>query len=193
MRLELLDEFLESARVLALELHPGRPFAVLRAGRRHALGIERLRRSLAFGAELVLLARLGAVAAARDNERPRAVRMREADVQGREPAHGEPDHVRLVDLQVIEDCDDVVARSGLRVFLDVVGNVRRRIAAGVVRDAAVAPREVPQLRLPAPVVAGELVHEDHRVAAAGLLVVELHTVARGRVGHAVLRSGEREG
>jgi hypothetical protein len=41
-------------------------------------------------------------------------------------------------------------------------------------------------------VAGKFVHEDDRVAAAGLFVIELDAVAGGRVGHRVLRGREGE-
>ncbi len=85
--------------------------------------------------------------------------------------------------QRIEHAADVVARARLRVALDILGHVGGRIAARVVGDAAVAAREVAQLRLPAAVVAGELVHEHDRRAAAGLLVVELDAVVGGKLRH----------
>ena len=80
------------------------------------------------------------------------------------------------DAERVEHAADVVARARLRVALEVLGHVGGRIAARVVGDAAVAAREVAHLRLPAAVVAGELVHEDDRRAAAGLLVVQLDAV-----------------
>src|SRR5262249_55650115 len=40
-----------------------------------------------------------------------------------------------------------------------------------------------QLRLPTPVVAGKLVHEDDGNAAANLLVVELHMIIGREMGH----------
>src|SRR5207245_2325396 len=59
---------------------------------------------------------------------------------------------------------------------------RRRVAAGVVSDRPVAPREELHLRPPRPVITGELVHEDERRPLASLFVVQLDAVDR-RVGH----------
>ena len=85
--------------------------------------------------------------------------------------------------QRIEHPPDVVAGARLRVFLASVGHVGRRIAARVEGDAAIAPREEPQLGLVAAVVAGKFVHEDDRVAGAGLLVIKADAVIGGDVGH----------
>src|SRR6185312_552891 len=47
----------------------------------------------------------------------------------------------------------------------------------------VALAELAQLRLPAAMVGGELVHEQDRRTLPDLLVIELHLVGRRRVGH----------
>src|SRR6266852_458704 len=60
----------------------------------------------------------------------------------------------------------------LRVRLYVVENVRRRIAARVEGDRAVAAGEEAHLEMPAPVIAGELVDEDQRQALPRFLVVD---------------------
>src|SRR3954465_2821123 len=65
----------------------------------------------------------------------------------------------------------------------VGGNVGRMIAAERKSDAAIAPREIAHLRLPRAPVAGELVPEQKRRAAAPLLVMQAHVVAGGGEGH----------
>src|SRR3990170_4280076 len=111
---ELVGELAPAAWILVLVLHARRPEPVL-GGRRRPVGLEALRRGLALGAELLLFAGLRAVPAAADDQRPRPVRMREAHVQGREPAHRQADDVRAVDPEMVEDRDDVVARTRLLV------------------------------------------------------------------------------
>jgi hypothetical protein len=64
-----------------------------------------------------------------------------------------------VQVQMIEHGGDVVGRPVLRIFPHILRHVRRRIAAGVVDDSVVALAEMAQLRLPAPEVVGEFVHE----------------------------------
>ena len=61
-----------------------------------------------------------------------------------------------------EHSDRVGDRPLLGVRLRVGGHVRRRVAAGRVGDAAIGRREEPHLRLPAPVVTGELMDEQQR-------------------------------
>src|SRR5690606_24597703 len=62
-------------------------------------------------------------------------------------------------------------------------HVRGRVTACVEGNAAIAPREKAQLRLPAARVAGKFVHEDEGEALAGLLVVEAGAVAGSGKGH----------
>ena len=100
-----------------------------------------------------------------------------------ERAHRQPDHVRALDAERIEHAARVVARSRLGVALDLRRHVGRRIAARVVRDAAVAARKMPQLRLPASAIAGELVHEEDRGSRAGLLEKQPDAVVRGDCWH----------
>src|SRR5262249_59233644 len=99
-------------------------------------------------------------AGAGDDQGQRPVRVPEAEVQGREAAHGEAADMGLLDLEPVEYTPDVLGRTLLRVRLDVVGHVRGRIAARVERDRAVAAREEARLQMPAAVIAGELVDED---------------------------------
>src|SRR5204862_508676 len=58
----------------------------------------------------------------------------------------------------------------------VLRHVRRRVAARVERDRAIAAREEASLKMPAPGVAGELVDEDERHARALILVEEIDGV-----------------
>ena len=109
-------------------------------------------------------------------------------MQRRQCAHRTPDHMRLVDLQRIQHRADVVAGARLRIHGHVLRHVGGRPAARIEGDASVAPREIAHLRLPAAVVAGKLVHEHDRHAAAGFLVVELHAVVGGEMGHRCYRS-----
>ena len=100
-------------------------------------------------------------------------------MQCREPAHRDADDMRLCDAEPVEHVADVVARPLLRVSPPILRHVGRRIAARVERDNAVAPREKPQLRLVAAVIAGEFVHEHDRVAGPGLFVIEPDAVVGG--------------
>ena len=131
---------------------------------------------LGLGAELFAAVGLGAVAAAGDHQRTRHFRIAQAEMEGREAAHGETHDMGPRDAQVVEHRLDVGGCAGLGVTARVVGHLRGRVAAGVGGDATIAAREVAHLRLPAAMVAGELVHEDHRLAAPGLLEVQLDPV-----------------
>src|SRR5207302_2183684 len=93
---ELLREFRPAARILVLELHARRAEGVF-ARRFGPVRLERGGGRFALGTELVLLVRLGAVAAAGDDERARALRVRNAYMQRREAAHREADDVRALE------------------------------------------------------------------------------------------------
>src|SRR5258708_26145463 len=73
---------------------------------------------------------------------------------------------------MVQHRDDVIPRMRLRIARAVLRYVGGRKAARVVGDAAEVAREEAQLRLPAAVIAGELVHEHERRAAAALLVIQ---------------------
>src|SRR5258706_16291632 len=82
---------------------------------------------------------------------------------------------------MVQHRNDVIPRMRLGVARSIFRHVGGRKAARVVGDAAEVAREEPQLRLPAAVIAGELVHEHERRAAAALLVIQ--------AGGALLRGG----
>ena len=109
--------------------------------------------------------------------------MREADMDGGEAAHAQAHDMGALDAEMVEDGDGVCHRVVLAVSVRVLRHVGRRIAAGVIGDAAVAPREMAELRLPAHVVAREFVDEEHRMARPGLFVIEPGSVRRRRIGH----------
>jgi hypothetical protein len=179
--LELAQVLLERARILRLELHPLRAAAIGLDEACDAFALDQLRILLRRRLELLVLRRMRAVAAARHGNRGRAVAVRHPEVQRGKRAHGKADYVRALDAERVEHAADVVPGAGLRVALEVLGHVGRRVAARVVRNAAVAARKVAHLRLPAAVVAAELVHEHDRRAAARLLEIELDAVV-GREG-----------
>src|SRR2546422_452207 len=120
-----------------------------------------------------------AVAAAGDGEGKRAIAVHHAEMQRRKGAHRQPDDVRALDAERIEHAADVVAGTRLRVALELLRDVGGRIAARVIRDAAIAAREMAQLRLPAAMIARELVDEHDGCARAGVFIVEPHAVVRG--------------
>src|SRR5207244_220491 len=72
-------------------------------------------------------------------------------------------------VEILDEGEVVVGRA-------VGGHARRGVAAVVVGDHAVAPREVAHLRLPRAVIARELVAPDERKPTAGLLVVQVDSV-----------------
>ena len=104
-------------------------------------------------------------------------------MDGGEAAHAQAHHVGALDAQMVEDGDGVRHRKVLAVGVGILRHVRGGIAAGVVGDAAVAPREVAQLRLPARVIAREFMNEEQRITGPGLLVIEPGSVRRLRMGH----------
>ena len=119
---ELVVEFLEAARVLHLERN---------ARRAHAVGFRDARRSRACRIPSRSLRRRRGTppgrprsepdAGAGERQRERALRILDADAERRVAAHRQPDDVRLVDLQVIQHRDHVVA--------EFLVTVRRRASA----------------------------------------------------------------
>src|SRR6266567_4380646 len=181
---ELISELPPAARVLVLELHARRPERIAHSSLRHADFLEAPRGGLGLGGELRPLVGRRPVAATSDYQRTSAIGIGEAEMQRRKTAHGQADHMRLVDLERIDDRLDVITCALLRVSFAVVRHVGGRIAAGIERDAAIAAAEIAHLRFPGPAVACEFVDEDDRDARSDLLVKELHAVVGGEMGHA---------
>src|SRR4249919_1691575 len=187
---EDLHEFGITARILVLMGLTRRAVGVTRCGGpdvsrgKHLAGLSRCRAGILHD----LLVRARSVAAACGRHRNAALRMSDADVQRRKRAHRMADDVRFVDLERIHHGDDVFVEAILAVFVRVVWNIRWRIAALAVGDAAVRPRETPHLRLPGAVVCRIFMHEDDRRALPCLLVVEPRPVSRGDMRHHALHS-----
>ena len=77
------------------------------------------------------------------------MRIAQPEMQRCEAAHRAADDVRLANLEMAQDAGDIVRRDRLRVLRAGFRHLRGRVAARVVRDAAVAAAEVTDLRLPA--------------------------------------------
>src|SRR5262245_9384894 len=106
-------------------------------------------------------------------------------MQRSKAAHGQPDHVRLVDLESIDYRLDVFTGALLRVFFAVVRYVRGGIAACIECNAAIPAGKMTHLRFPRPAVAREFVNEDNRNVRSDLLVKELDAVVGSEMRHAV--------
>src|SRR5262249_4580261 len=109
--------------------------------------------------------------------------MSQAEMQRGKAAHRQSDDVRLLFTEAVEHGEDIVGGASLGIRRDVLGYIGRREAARIESDRAIALAEVPQLRFEASDVAGELMHEDHRTAIAGLLEIQAYTIVRHRIGH----------
>ena len=77
---------------------------------------------------------------------------------------------------VSQDCGYVIGKVGVVVGSLILGDIRRRIATGGVRDAAIVAREITHLGFPLPMVRGELVHEYDRIPGPGFFDVELYSI-----------------
>ena len=108
-------------------------------------------------------------------------------MQRGEPAHRKPDNMGLVDPEMVQHRGNVVRRPRLRIVSHGVGHVRWRISPRGIGDGAIALAEMPHLRLPGAMVAGELMHEDDRCARAGLFVMQANAVIG--LSHAALITG----
>ena len=179
----------EAARIFVLELHPGRTESVFLSERFHARGAQTRGYDFGLSAEALAFLRGRAIAAAADAQRKRAVRVAKAKMQCRKSSHRKADDVGFRQAEMIEHRGDVVRSARLGVRACGVGDVRGRIAPRVKGDAAVTLSEVAQLRLPAAMIPGELVHKNNCGTGAGLLVMQPHAVVGGGKGHLVILSG----
>ena len=88
------------------------------------------------------------------------MRVVNAEVKRGKSAHREPDDMRLVDLELVQDVYRVIDCAPLRIFLDRIRNLGWRISPRIVGDAAVAASKIPHLKLPGAIVAGKFVDEQ---------------------------------
>src|SRR5581483_2560381 len=178
-------ELRKAARILVLESLPHRRIGIFRSGGDDALFREHLPGLGGHRLHRFALRDVGrrAPATAGSGHRDASLRVPHAHMQRRVGAHGMADDVRLRELECIHERDDVVARDVLPVPLGIARHIGRRIAALAVGDAAMRAREMPQLRLPAAIVAGIFVHENDRRALPGLFVIEADAVGSRDVRH----------
>src|SRR6516164_1768658 len=181
---QLIDELAPAAGILVLELNARRSKPVGFGAGRHAHILEAARGGFGLGGELRPPVGRGAVAATGNDQRTRAIRIGEAEMQSGKTAHRQADHVRFVDLKRIRDGPDVVARALLRVLFGTLRHVGGGIAARIECNAAISWAKMPYLRLPRPAVAGKFVDEDNRNVRSGFLEKEPDAIVRSKVGHA---------
>src|SRR5262245_58048069 len=101
-----------------------------------------------------------------------------------EAAHRQSNNVRAVDAEMIEYRADVVGGAALRIGGLTFRHVGGRIAPRVEPNAAVPLAEMPHLELPAPMIASELMHEDHRLSGTCLLIIQTDSIFGHSVRHA---------
>ena len=161
------------ARALAQQLGAGRAVADLLGHRRHAVGDEPLGDGAGDARPVGALGRAGARPGAGGHDGRGPLGVAQAELQHGVAAHAQPDDVGAVDAEPVEHGEEVGDGVLPAVLVAVLGDVRRRVAPGVVGDAAVGAREPADLRLPLAVVGSELVDEHDRVPGPGLLDVEV--------------------
>src|SRR5215467_3292981 len=98
--------------------------------------------------------------------------MSESKMQRRETSHREPNDMRAVNAEMIQQRADVVGGAVLRIGCRTWWHVGRLVTSRVERDATVALAEMAHLWLPAAVIPGELVHEDQRLSGTCFLIVQ---------------------
>src|SRR5215472_2152164 len=172
-----------AARVLVLKLHPCGTLCIGLSGDLHAGVCDQRCRLCRLVVELLAFVGLGAIAASGDDEGRRPVGMGQTEMQRSETPHREADDMRLGDRQSVQHDPNVLAGAFLRITGPILRHVGRRVAARIVSDAAVAPREVAYLRLKAAPVVGKLVNKNDQVTRSGLLVIEADAVVGGEVWH----------
>ena len=75
-----------------------------------------------------------------------------------------------------QHCSGIICGARLRIGGHVIAQIGGRPTASGIGDAAIAPAEMAKLRLPAQVMAAELVHEQDWVAFPGFLDIELDAI-----------------
>ena len=175
-------EFGKSTRVLGLEADPVRRLSVDFGGLRRSLRLENARVLLVAFAERLDALRLRTGADAGQRQRQRALGPDQPNLQRRVGPHREADEMGCFDVEMVEHGEYIVAE-----MLPGEG-VRRRglgrfVSARRKSDAAVTPRQVPHLRLPAGIIGGELVNEQDRGAASGFFIVKPRLVLCAGVRH----------
>ena len=169
-------KLVEAERVFAPQLRARLAVGVV-VHRRHAARAHRVRARGDVLAEGVRVG--GSRARPGDDERARRLRVSQPEVERHVPPHRKPAHVSVFDAEMVEQPLEVVHRPRLRVVVQPLRHVRRRIAARVVGYDAIPPAEEVDLRPPRAKVARELMAPNEREAVAMLFVVEIDSVDGG--------------
>ncbi len=179
----------KAPRVLVLILHTGGAVGIFIGKGGHALGFDEGGDRFRFGSKRLPLRRLGAVTAAAHGERAGARRMAESEMQCGEAPHRQAGDMSTVYTEMIEHRENVIGGAILGIGGNRLRHIGGGIAAGVEGNDAVTPAEMPDLRLPAAIVAREFMDEDDRRPGPGLLAVQLHSVVGDSVWHRSLLQG----
>jgi hypothetical protein len=132
---------------------------------------------------LRLLLRFGAIAHAGNDQRSRKMRVPQSEMQCGVSSHREPDDMRRRVGDRTYDIGEIIGGSFLAVSARIRGNARRRVAARAIDRATEETGKIADLRIPTAGIAGELVHEDERLAAP----------AETRVQHGSVRCDDAHG
>jgi hypothetical protein len=186
VRGEELREIRPPARILALKSDARRTDGIGRGKGRHAAFFEERRAPLGILLKLRALRRIAcrAMAAAAQHQRESAFGIGKSEMQGRVAPHGDADNMGLGDPECVEHRSDVVTRAILAVPGELRREIRGRISPRVVGDAAIASREMAELRLMTAMIAGELMDEDDGRSRARLFVEEPDAVIGREMRHA---------
>src|SRR3954452_15598353 len=176
MLCEPIGEQLPTPRILLLELNPRRTFRIGFRKRLRTLCFEVARDLRRYALEIILARFLGAITSSRRGQRKDAIGIAQAGMQDSKDSHRYAYEVRLIDARGRYNIDDVVGGARLRIGFYIVGTIGRRKTSSRIGHAAMPPREEIHLRLPAPVVTAELVHEDYRRTASRRVIEQSDAV-----------------
>src|SRR5579872_2258521 len=180
---QAIGEQSPATRVLFLKLHARGAFGIDRRKILRTTLLEIVSHLRRDALEIILMDFLSAIACTGSDSRQHAARMAKRHMQGRKSAHRKANDMRFLDSCSAQHIDDVVRRAGLRVGIDLLGDIRRRIATGGEGDALMPPRKEIELRLPAPMAAAEFMNENDRRAGACAFVEEVYPIAGFREAH----------
>ena len=111
-----------------------------------------------------------------DHQRARLSRITQAEVEGCEAAHGQADHVCVIDSGCVDHRGDVVGGVNVGIVADFGRYIGRGKSARIVGQAAITASEVTNLRFPTPDIAAKLMNEDDCGAAARILIIETDAI-----------------
>src|SRR3954452_15771640 len=165
-----------TARVLLLKLHARGALGIGLREKLRALLFEVPGDLLGDTLEVLFMGFFGAIPGARCADRLDALGPAQASMQNGEAAHGQAYQMSPGQAGAVHDVENVIRRARLRVGRYVLGDFRRWKSARSEGQTLVTPREEAHLRLPAPVVAAELMDEDDWRAGSSRLIMQLHAI-----------------